>query len=69
MELIWGLLAVLIVYLFIRWRTWQLTLRQRELVQTVEHRTRELKENEIELRSAKERAKRLIKPKRPFWPI
>ena len=66
MEFIWGLLAVLIVYLFIRWRTWQLTLRQRELVQTVEHRTRELKENEIELRSAKERAETANQAKTSF---
>jgi signal transduction histidine kinase/CheY-like chemotaxis protein len=56
MEIIWGLLIILIVYLFIRWRTWQMTLRQRQLVQTVDLRTRELRLNEIELRKAKDAA-------------
>jgi signal transduction histidine kinase len=49
-------LAILIVYLSIRWRTWQMTLRQRQLVQTVDLRTRELRLNEIELRKAKDAA-------------
>jgi len=56
MEIVWGILAILIVYLFIRWRTWQMTLRQRQLVQTVDLRTRELRLNEIELRKAKDAA-------------
>ena len=54
--MVWGSLVVLVVYLFIRWRTWQMTLRERELRQTVDLRTYELKENEIELRKAKEAA-------------
>ena len=56
MEIVWGILAILIVYLFIRWRTWQMTLRQRQPVQTVDLRTRELRLNEIELRKAKDAA-------------
>jgi signal transduction histidine kinase/ActR/RegA family two-component response regulator len=56
MEIVWGVLAILIVYLSIRWRTWQMTLRQRQLVQTVDLRTRELRLNEIELRKAKDAA-------------
>src|SRR5258708_8547909 len=56
MEIVWGVLAILIVYLFIRWRTWQMTLQQRQLVQTVDLRTRELRLNEIELREAKDAA-------------
>jgi signal transduction histidine kinase len=56
MEIVWGVLAILIVYFSIRWRTWQMTLRQRQLVQTVDLRTRELRLNEIELRKAKDAA-------------
>jgi signal transduction histidine kinase/CheY-like chemotaxis protein len=56
MEMVWGILAILIVYLFIRWRTWQMTLQQRQLVQTVDLRTRELRLNELELRKAKDAA-------------
>jgi signal transduction histidine kinase/ActR/RegA family two-component response regulator len=56
MEIVSGLLIILAVYLFIRWRTWQMTLRERELMETVALRTRELKENEIELRKAKDAA-------------
>jgi signal transduction histidine kinase/CheY-like chemotaxis protein len=55
-EIVWGLLAILIVYLFIRWRTWQMTLRERQLMQTVDLRTRELRLNGIELRKAKDAA-------------
>jgi len=56
MEMVWGWLVILAVYLFIRWRTWQMALRERELKQTVDLRTRELKENEVELRKAKDAA-------------
>jgi signal transduction histidine kinase/ActR/RegA family two-component response regulator len=56
MEMACGLLVILAVSLFIRWRTWQLALRERELKQTVDLRTRELKQNEIELRQAKDAA-------------
>jgi signal transduction histidine kinase/CheY-like chemotaxis protein len=56
MEIVSGILAILIVYLFIRWRTLQMTLRQRQLVRTVDRRTRELRLNEIELRKAKDAA-------------
>jgi signal transduction histidine kinase/ActR/RegA family two-component response regulator len=56
MEIVWGLLVILIVFLFIRWRTWQMTLRERQLVQTVDLRTRELQLSEIELRKAKDAA-------------
>jgi len=56
MEIVWGLLVILIVFLFIRWRTWQMTLRERQLVQTVDLRTRELQLNEIELPKAKDAA-------------
>jgi signal transduction histidine kinase/ActR/RegA family two-component response regulator len=66
METAWASLAILIVYLFIRWRTWQMTLRERELVQTVELRTRELSEREIELRKAKEHAESASRAKTAF---
>jgi len=56
MEVVWGLLIVLVFYLFSLWRTWQMRLRERELVQTVDLRTRELREHEIELRNAKDAA-------------
>jgi signal transduction histidine kinase/CheY-like chemotaxis protein len=55
-EIVSGILAMLTVSLFIRWRTWQMTLRQRQLVQMVDLRTRELQLNEIELRKAKDAA-------------
>jgi signal transduction histidine kinase/outer membrane protein assembly factor BamB len=66
MEIVCGILAILIVYLFIRWRTWQMTLRQRELENTVELRTRELKEHEVELREAKEHAETANRAKTAF---
>ena len=56
MEMVSGLLVILAFYLFIRWRTWQMRLRERELVRTVDLRTRELRHNEIELRKAKDAA-------------
>jgi signal transduction histidine kinase/CheY-like chemotaxis protein len=56
MDIVWGSLILLAFYLFSLWRTWQMTLRERELVRTVDLRTRELRENEIELRNAKDAA-------------
>jgi signal transduction histidine kinase/CheY-like chemotaxis protein len=56
MDMVWGLLIIVAFYLFNLWRTWQMRLRERELVQTVDLRTRELREHEIELRKAKEAA-------------
>jgi signal transduction histidine kinase/ActR/RegA family two-component response regulator len=56
MKIASGLLVILGFYVFSRWRTWQLRLRQQELVQTIDLRTRELRQNEIELRKAKEAA-------------
>jgi len=56
MDMVWGLLIIFAFYLFNLWRTWQMRLRERELVQTVDLRTRELREHEIELRKAKEEA-------------
>ena len=66
MEIIWGLLMILTVYLFTRWRTWQMRLRERALVQTVELRTRELRENEVQLREAKEHAETANRAKTAF---
>ena len=56
MEIVSGLLIILAIYLFNRWRTWQMRLRERELVRIVNLRTRELRENEIQLRHAKDAA-------------
>src|SRR4029077_2470231 len=56
MDIVWGLLIILAFYLFGLWQVWQMTLRERELVQTVELRTRELREHEVELRNAKDAA-------------
>jgi signal transduction histidine kinase/CheY-like chemotaxis protein len=66
MEIASGLLVILAFYLFSRWRTWQIRLRQRELVQTVDLRTRELRQNEIELRKAKEHAETANRAKTAF---
>jgi signal transduction histidine kinase/CheY-like chemotaxis protein len=56
MEIISGLLIILAFYLFSRWRTWQMKLRERELVQIVDLRTQELRENEVQLRNARDAA-------------
>jgi signal transduction histidine kinase/CheY-like chemotaxis protein len=56
MNLVWGGLMILAFYLFSLWRTWQMRSRERELVQVVNHRTRELREHEVQLQNAKEAA-------------
>jgi signal transduction histidine kinase/CheY-like chemotaxis protein len=66
MEMAFGLLVILAFYVFIRWRTWQMRLRQYELVQTIDLRTRELRQNEIELRKAKEHAETANRAKTAF---
>src|SRR6202007_1325876 len=66
MEIAAGLFVILAIYAFNRWRTWQLRLRQRELVQTIDLRTRELRQNEIELRNAKEHAETANRAKTAF---
>jgi signal transduction histidine kinase/CheY-like chemotaxis protein/streptogramin lyase len=66
MEMVSGLLVIFAFYVFSRWRTWQMRLRQRELVQTVDLRTRELQQKEIELRKAKEHAETANRAKTAF---
>ncbi|MBV9731783.1 MAG: hypothetical protein JO275_03340, partial [Verrucomicrobia bacterium] len=66
MEIALGLLVILAIYIFNRWRTWQMRLRQRELMQTIDLRTRELRQNEIELRNAKEHAETANRAKTAF---
>jgi signal transduction histidine kinase/CheY-like chemotaxis protein len=56
MEIGSGVLVILVIYLFLRWRTYQMTLRQRELVQLVDRRTQELRQHEVELRNARDAA-------------
>src|SRR5260221_88116 len=56
MEIVFGLLIIVALHLFSRWRMSQMRLRERELVQTVDLRTRELRQHEIELRKAKDAA-------------
>ncbi|HYZ75494.1 MAG TPA: ATP-binding protein, partial [Chthoniobacterales bacterium] len=65
-EMAMGLLVILAFYVFNRWRTWQMRLRQRELVQIIDLRTRELRQNEIELRQAKEHAETANRAKTAF---
>jgi signal transduction histidine kinase/CheY-like chemotaxis protein len=55
-EVGWGILVVLVIYFFLRWRTYQMALRQRELIQLVDLRTQELSKHEVELRNAKDAA-------------
>ena len=66
MEIAVGLLVILAFYAFNRWRTWQMRLRQHELMQTIDVRTRELRQNEIELRKAKEHAETANRAKTAF---
>jgi signal transduction histidine kinase/CheY-like chemotaxis protein len=56
MKVVYGLAILLGFYLFGRWRTYQLRLRQRELVNLVDLRTQELREHEVELQNAKDAA-------------
>lgn len=56
MEIISGAFVIFAIYFFSRWRTRKLRLRQRELEQTVELRTRELRDSEIQLINAKDAA-------------
>jgi len=49
-----GVLVILVIYFFLRWRTYQMTLRQRELIELVGQRTQKLREHEVELQNAKE---------------
>jgi signal transduction histidine kinase/CheY-like chemotaxis protein len=58
MEIIYGLGILIGFYLFGRWRTYRLRLRQRELVDLVDLRTRELREHEVELQNAKDAAEK-----------
>jgi signal transduction histidine kinase/ActR/RegA family two-component response regulator len=51
-----GVLVILAIYLFLRWRTWQMKMRERKLVQLVDLRTRELREHDAALRNAKDAA-------------
>jgi signal transduction histidine kinase/CheY-like chemotaxis protein len=48
-----GVLVILVSYLFLRWRTYQMILRQRELIELVDQRTQKLREHEVELQIAK----------------
>ena len=66
MEIAVGILVILAFYAFNRWRTWQMRLRQHELMQTIDVRTRELRQNEIELRKAKEHAETANRAKTAF---
>jgi CheY-like chemotaxis protein len=50
-ETVSGLLVILAFYLFNRWRTWQMKIRERELIQTVNLRTRELLGGQITIAS------------------
>jgi signal transduction histidine kinase/ActR/RegA family two-component response regulator len=56
MEVVSGLAIILAFYFFNRWRTWQMRRRERALVQTVDLRTQELRENELQLRKARDAA-------------
>ncbi len=58
MDMVWGLLIILAFYLFSLWRMWQLRLREPlgAGAQTVDLRTRELREHEVQLQNAKEAA-------------
>lgn len=53
---LYGLAAAIVVFLLVRWRLWQMQLRERKLVSLVDLRTKELRESEERLREAKEAA-------------
>jgi signal transduction histidine kinase/CheY-like chemotaxis protein len=54
MEAAYVAAIVLGFYGFARWRTYQMRVRQRELIRLVDLRTRELREHELKLENAKE---------------
>ncbi|HXM05281.1 MAG TPA: histidine kinase dimerization/phospho-acceptor domain-containing protein, partial [Chthoniobacterales bacterium] len=58
MEIVYGLAILLGFYAFGRWRTYQMRLRERQLVQLVDQRTQELCEHEVELQKAKDAAEK-----------
>ena len=65
-EIGYALAILLSLYIFGRWRTHQMTGRQRELIQLVDLRTRELREHEVELQQAKEAAEKANRDKTVF---
>jgi signal transduction histidine kinase/CheY-like chemotaxis protein len=56
MEAAYVAAIVLGFYGFARWRTYQMRVRQRDLIRLVDLRTQELREHEVQLRNAKELA-------------
>lgn len=56
MDVIYGLAILIGFYVFSRWRTRQMRVRQRELIKLVDIRTRELRQHELELQKAKDLA-------------
>ena len=49
---LYALAAAVVVFLLVRWRLWQMRLRERKLLSLVDLRTKELRESEEQLREA-----------------
>jgi len=60
------LAAAIVVFLLVRWRLWQMKLRERKLVSLVDLRTKELRQSEDRLREAKEAAETANRAKSIF---
>jgi signal transduction histidine kinase/ActR/RegA family two-component response regulator len=66
MVIVYGLAILLGFYLFGRWRIYRMTVRQRELIQLVDLRTRELRQHEVQLQNAKDAAETANRAKTAF---
>jgi hypothetical protein len=66
MEIGYGVTLLFAFYIFGRWRTYRMRLRQQELVQLVDQRTREVREHEVELQNAKDAAENANRAKTAF---
>jgi signal transduction histidine kinase/CheY-like chemotaxis protein len=63
---LYALAAAVVVFLLVRWRLWQMRLRERKLLSLVDLRTKELRESEEQLREAKEAAETANRAKSVF---
>jgi len=66
MYAVYGVAAALAVFSLIRWRLWQMRVRERALLSMVDFKTRELRQSEERLREAKDSAEAANRAKTAF---